>query len=329
MGLFKKLGPVFLKESSSAEEYIQKMQELSANAQGTVREEIEKQIAIMKYGIIGESNIAFELKNSGMDMYILHDIYLEHENLSAQIDYLIITKKRVYVIECKNLIGNIEVNSSGDFIRTYELFGKKIKEGIYSPITQNARHLQVIKEMRSALRGNIITKAIFESGFDENYKSLVVLANPKTVLNAKYAKKDVKEKIVRADQLINKIKELDAKYESVSYSEKTMLEIANEFLAADKSERSDYAKKYEELVERANETVSIDKEQLISKLKVYRLGQSRLENIKPYYIFNDAQMEDLIAKNPQTKEELLNVSGFGNAKVEKYGDEILKILKGE
>ena len=37
-------------------------------------------------------------------------------------------------------------------------------------------------------------------------------------------------------------------------------------------------------------------------------------------------MEDLIHKKPRTKEELLNVSGFGTAKVEKYGETILKIL---
>ena len=43
-------------------------------------------------------------------------------------------------------------------------------------------------------------------------------------------------------------------------------------------------------------------------------------------IFNNAEMDDLIEKNPKTKEELLKVKGFGQTKVDKYGDEILKIL---
>ena len=60
-----------------------------------------------------------------MDMYILQDICIQHEDLSAQIDYLIVTRKRIYIIECKNLIGDIEVNSAGDFIRTYQLHGKE------------------------------------------------------------------------------------------------------------------------------------------------------------------------------------------------------------
>lgn len=43
-------------------------------------------------------------------------------------------------------------------------------------------------------------------------------------------------------------------------------------------------------------------------------------------IFNDAQMMDLIEKNPQDKEELQQVSGFGAVKAEKYGDAIIEIL---
>ena len=90
MGLFtKKIGPVFLKENSDVEAYIEKLKEFGEKAQGSLKRDIEKQIAYAQYGLIGESNIAFELKNSNMDMYILHDIYLEYDDLSAQIDYII------------------------------------------------------------------------------------------------------------------------------------------------------------------------------------------------------------------------------------------------
>jgi hypothetical protein len=344
MGLFtKKIGPVFLKENSNAEAYIEKLKLLKEKTQGLLKQEIEKQIAYAQYGLSGESNIAFELKNSNMDMYILHDIYLECDDLSAQIDYIIITRKRVYVIECKNLIGNIEVNNRGEFTRTYELLGKKVKEGIYSPITQNERHLNVLKVSGLKSRTNIIAKTLYEKSFDESYKSLVVLANPKTVLNVKYATKDVKERIVRADQLIAKIKEMDAKVQEAGFSQKTMEEIANSLLEKNIEERSDYAKKYEELLAKMESDtepvpkvveaiaeepkVENNREEIIRKLKAFRLEQSRKEKIKPYYIFNDAQMEDIIEKNPQSKEELLKVSGFGNVKVEKYGEEILNILK--
>lgn len=295
-----------------------------------------------------------------MDMYILHDIYLETEALSAQIDYLVVTRKHVYVIECKNLIGNIEIDNTGNFVRTYELFGRKIKEGIYSPITQNKRHLQVLKEIRKGSKGNFLTKMLFESGFDDNYKSLVVLANPKTYLNARYAKKEVKEQVIRADQLIEYIKRTDEASQNTTMSENDMLTIANFFLEKNKSERSDYARKYEKMLATVNqpedikeneriakteikdktelkvETIKAGKEEFSektghmddvkSRLKAWRLEKSRSEGYKPYYIFNDAQMEDLIEKNPKTKEELLKVSGFGAVKAEKYGEDILRIL---
>lgn len=345
MGLFtKKIGPIFLKEESDTQVYIAKMQALLAGADESLKSKIEKQINLAKYGEYGESNIAFELKNSGMDMYILHDIYLETENLAAQIDYIVITRKMVYVIECKNLIGNIEIDNTGAFIRSYEWKGRRIKEGIYSPITQNQRHLQVLKAVRKNAKNNFLTKMIFEKSFDEIYKSIVVLANPKTYLNAKYAKKEIKEQVIRADQLVSYIQETDKSSANMEMSSGEMLKLAQFYLGQNIPQRSDYARKYEEMAaeveagrqkvaseaqemhEESDKEGSIDREMLIGKLKAYRLEQSRKENCKPYYIFNDRQMNDLLDKFPRNKEELLKVSGFGNVKVEKYGDQILAIL---
>lgn len=353
MGLFtKKIGTVFIKETSDAAQFIEKMKMLQLqNEEPEMTKKIEKQIKLAQYGEVGENNIAFELKNSGMDMYVLHDIYLEVGSLSAQIDYIVITRKHIYVIECKNLIGNIEVDNTGAFIRTYEMSGRKIKEGVYSPITQNQRHLQVIKEIRKNSKSNIITKMLFERCFDTTYKAIVVLANPKTYLNAKFAPKELREQIIRADRLITYIKEKDELSKDSDMSNENMLEIAQFFLEQNIPERSDYSRKYAELIqerklsdlkeeqgvqreqniecvkEDKNSSPKTDREEIVRRLKDFRLSQSRKENVKAYYIFNDAQMNDLVEKYPKNKDELLKVSGFGNIKVEKYGDEILRILQ--
>ena len=113
----KYFGPVFVKEESDAEEFIEKMKSLSSKAEGKLKEKIDKQIAAAEAGLYGEKQIAYELKNSGMDMLIAHDLYLEKNDLSAQIDYLVVTHKHVFVIECKNLYGNIEIDDKGNFIR--------------------------------------------------------------------------------------------------------------------------------------------------------------------------------------------------------------------
>ena len=209
MALFSRMKePVFLKESSDAEVQLEKLKALEPllNAEG--QNIIKQDIKCLEYGIAGEKHIEFELKNSHMPIYILHDIYLEDGDLSAQIDYLVFTKKICFVIECKNLYGDIEINSSGDFIRTIEFGGRKRKEGIYSPITQNQRHLELMKKIKTDNKNNILIKYMAGRYFEEFNKSVVVLANPKTILNAKYAKKEVKEKVIRADQLVKYIKEM-------------------------------------------------------------------------------------------------------------------------
>ncbi|HKM03078.1 MAG TPA: HRDC domain-containing protein [Lachnospiraceae bacterium] len=367
MGIFDKLkAPVFMKEESDATAYIERLRALQEKAQGKLKEDIDKEIKIATIGEFGEKNIAFELKNSAMPMYIFHDIHLEVDGLSAQIDYIVVTRKITYIIECKNLIGDIEIDINGNFIRSYELYRKKVKEGIYSPITQNQRHLEILKQIRRNSKGNIITKTLFEKNFDDNYKSIVVLANPKTILNAKYAKKEMKEKVIRADQLIKYIKEMNAASKLVSFTDKEMKTFAEELLEYHTPNKSDYAKKYEDILEKMNEdNITIDKktvenisgkyvlkkykfsqqapqqkekfyvpsqtisnqEELILKLKEFRLQKSRQEKIKPYFIFNDTQMMDIISRMPKTKDNLLGITGFGNAKVEKYGEEILTILK--
>lgn len=124
MGLFNKMKePIFLKESSNAQDQLERLRTLEPQLNEEGQEIIRQDIKCLEYGIAGEKNIAFELKNSHMPMYILHDIYLEDGDLSAQIDYLVFTKKMCFVIECKNLCGNVEITNTGDFIRTTNFGG--------------------------------------------------------------------------------------------------------------------------------------------------------------------------------------------------------------
>lgn len=349
MVLFNRMKePVFLKESSNAEDQLKELKALEPLLNKEGQAMIRQNIKWLEYGIAGEKNIAFELKNSHMPLYILHDIYLEDGELNAQIDYLVFTRKICFVIECKNLYGDIEINNSDDFIRTTVFNGKKKKEGIYSPVTQNQRHLELMKKISIDNKSNILTKLMAKKYFDDFNKSVVVLANPKTVLNAKIAKKEVREKVIRADQLIKYIKEKYDKSKEVSSSDEKMLEWAQSYLDLHKNIKKDYTRKYEQYkitadtseisvmeasatkAENCSLTISevpMEETDIYKELKSFRLGKSREEKIKPYYIFNDNQLKNLISTMPKNKEELRKVSGFGEAKVNKYGDDILKIME--
>ena len=78
---------------------------------------------------------------------------------------------------------------------------------------------------------------------------------------------------------------------------------------------------------KAEAATNIEVTAVYKALKEYRLNTSKAENIKPYFIYNNEEMESIIRTNPKTKAELLNCTGFGEKKFEKYGDSILEILK--
>lgn len=69
-----------------------------------------------------------------------------------------------------------------------------------------------------------------------------------------------------------------------------------------------------------------DRERIIKDLRSYRWNTSQAEGIKPYMVFNDKQMMDLLEMFPANEQELKKVFGFGDVKVEKYGAEIIGIL---
>ncbi|MGR6835991.1 HRDC domain-containing protein [Syntrophomonas erecta] len=46
----------------------------------------------------------------------------------------------------------------------------------------------------------------------------------------------------------------------------------------------------------------------------------------PYYIYTNAQLEEIIALMPETCQELMQIKGFGEKKCSKYGDAIINIV---
>lgn len=433
--------PTFIKEFSKESDNISELEQiLSKLCNEEKKDEISKEIALMKMGLAGESNVNFELKNCTFPFLCLHDIRLEYEGLVAQVDYLIITKRFICVLETKQLQGNVNINSEGEFIRVYKgKNGYDIKTGMYSPIEQNRKHVNLIKR-------------ILKEEFDYTQipiKSVVVMANPKAIINKKYAPKEIQLQIIRAEKLNDYLLDAMKISEYVVLKEETAFKLANYFndkhspivfdykskfgltdrdfikestetnsntqdeltpdtnpklyeksieetkLSAGDMELAQRLKQYRNkkaeeegldfrkyhfifsnavilsMVESKPENISelfkikglgevkinkygkdileilkayqalslenenklqessimIDDNKIREKLKAYRLETSRKENIKPYFIFNNEQMEEIIKLKPKSKEELIKVKGFGDVKTEKYGDQIVSILK--
>ena len=57
-------GPVFLKDNNSAEEQIKQLEVIYEQADEVAKEEISQDIRSLKYGLVGENAIKYELQNS-------------------------------------------------------------------------------------------------------------------------------------------------------------------------------------------------------------------------------------------------------------------------
>ena len=67
--------------------------------------------------------------------------------------------------------------------------------------------------------------------------------------------------------------------------------------------------------------------ELFERLRALRTQLAREQQIPPYLIFNNATLEDMCRKLPKTPDELLEVSGVGAKKAERYGKAFLQVIR--
>lgn len=61
-------------------------------------------------------------------------------------------------------------------------------------------------------------------------------------------------------------------------------------------------------------------------LREWRAARAKQDGIPPYLIANNKQLAKMIKMKATTKTDLASVGGIGEAKVESYGEEILKVI---
>ncbi len=69
--------------------------------------------------------------------------------------------------------------------------------------------------------------------------------------------------------------------------------------------------------------------ELVEKLKKWRRRKAEEMNVPPYMIFGDRTLVDLANKKPVTRGALYTVSGIGEVKAQKFGDEIISIIRSK
>ncbi len=69
--------------------------------------------------------------------------------------------------------------------------------------------------------------------------------------------------------------------------------------------------------------------EILEKLKLKRREIAEREGKKLFMIFHNAVLERTAEVLPKTKDDLVDIKGWGKRKIEKYGDEILAIITGK
>ena len=308
---------IIYKENTDLKEKYDALKKL--NEEYSNNDNLLNELYIVKKGLEGEKEISYQLQKANIGMYVLHDVKVKYGDLTAQIDYIVITSVFIYFIECKNLIGNITVNENGDFIREYTFNGKKIKKGMYSPLRQVEAQREVIrKKWESKVSG--LVKLFGSKNFDYYRKVLVVVANQEPILNISKAPKDIKSKVLRADALVRKIQyDLSHIRSDDSYSSKKNMElIAQSYANLCINENIDYYKYYKDKFCKNNIPDNL-KERLVE----LRKARSTEMKLPAYYVFTNDELDKLVKLRPKTIDELKKLNILTPVKVKTHGESII------
>ena len=69
-----------------------------------------------------------------------------------------------------------------------------------------------------------------------------------------------------------------------------------------------------------------EQQETFERLRLWRLEEAREQGVPPYVVFGDATLRALSTHLPQSDEALLEISGIGQSKLERYGEAVLALL---
>jgi len=72
--------------------------------------------------------------------------------------------------------------------------------------------------------------------------------------------------------------------------------------------------------------VTVADDPAFATLRTWRSQKAREEGVPPYVVATNAELRAILEHKPRTLEQLAQVKGFGQAKLAKYGHEILQLL---
>ena len=265
------------------------------------------QILLFKIGELGESKVLDELKYSFYPMNIIKDISINIGEFHCQIDFLIITKKSIYLIECKNNGANLKIDSNGSFYLVKE--GKKNR--IFSVLNQIERQKMILEQL----------------DFDvdiKNIQPIIVYANEETGIEIEDETILRGIDVINLDRLNSLIREKEKDLEEI-YTEEEIEKIKNKLLDPI-LKNSDYveenSKKWDEFELRMQLEKNINEKKALEKIAERNSTKSIKSNNDGSKISRD-EFGEILEKYLIRKSEKLGVTTT-SLMTEVMRDEILE-----
>ena len=269
--------------------------------------DIDRRILLFKIGDIGENKVLDELKYSFYPMHVLKDIEINIGEFHCQIDFIIITKKSMYLIECKNTKFNVKIDASGSFFLLHE--GKKSRT--FSVLNQIERQKMILEQLDFGV-------AI------KNINPIVVYANEETGIEIEDVTKLRGIDVINLDCLNSLIREKERDLKEI-YSEEEIEKIKNKLLDPI-LKNSDYieenSKKWDEFELRMQLEKNINEKKALEKIAERNSTKSIEANSDGSKISRD-EFEDVLEKYLIKKSEKLGVT-TSSLMTEMMKDEVLE-----
>lgn len=199
--------------NDSLNDMIQKLVNKQKEEQSNLRKNmIEHQILLLKIGDVGENNVLEELKYGFYPMSIYKDILIKLGELHCQIDFIIITKKMIYILECKNYNTNVNIDKFGSF----HMSDQSKTSRTFSAINQVEKQKAILKRINLSINPNRIQPIIVYAN-----EATAITIEDETVLRG--------VKIVNLDQLNYVISEIEGANEEI-YSDEDVNNIKQELM---------------------------------------------------------------------------------------------------
>lgn len=321
--------------------YLQEINRIRNFCNEEEKKRIDRKIQLnIKKGIDGEKQTKRKLGYCDFYCNILSDVNLSDGDLKNQIDFLVITKKMCFIIECKNHTKSIKVLPDGRFSIGRYLYGEWKSEKIPSPIEQNNEHVQLVKNIYDQ-NIKLVSKKLKKAITDEYFKAMLVWVNNSSKINLQDAPEDIKNEVedqfIYLERLVTYMNKI---YNESSLPEKSIKEvekISQIFYEIHKQNEEVYYDKSRQraLWEILRILPDMTPQELLRRELMYYKKENFLEQVsgnrrlKDEYkekILNETMIEEIIEMMPENKWKLDKINNISSYTIDHFGEDIIEIL---